>query len=114
MQLRVRSRQPKRVANAFTVPSLTAGIYTATITAPGFKQAVVTNIKVDVGKPSSINVELEIGSANESVTVVGGGELLQTQSATVGTTLTGRQITDLPVSSRDALDLVLPLPGPMT
>ncbi|HEU4710647.1 MAG TPA: carboxypeptidase-like regulatory domain-containing protein [Pyrinomonadaceae bacterium] len=98
----------------FTVPTLTAGIYTATVTASGFKQSVVTDIKIDVGKPSSINVELEIGAANEIVTVVGGGELLQTQTATVGTTLTGRQITDLPTASRDALDLVLALPGTTT
>jgi len=98
----------------FTVPSLTAGIYTATVTAGGFKQSVVTDIKIDVGKPSSINVELEIGAANEIVTVVGGGELLQTQTATIGTTLTGRQITDLPTASRDALDLVLALPGTTT
>src|ERR1044072_1231726 len=66
----------------FNVPSLTAGVYTATITAPGFKQAVVTEVKVDVGKPSSIHVELEIGSANESVTIVGGGDVLQTQTDT--------------------------------
>jgi Carboxypeptidase regulatory-like domain len=98
----------------FSVPTLTAGVYTASITASGFKQALVTEIKVDVGKPSSVNVELEIGSANETVTVVGGGELLQTQSATIGTTLTGRQITDLPTVSRDALDLVLALPGTTT
>jgi Carboxypeptidase regulatory-like domain len=98
----------------FTVPTLTAGIYTATVTASGFKQSVVTDIKIDVGKPSSINVELEIGAANEIVTVVGGGELLQTQTATIGTTLTGRQITDLPTASRDALDLVLALPGTTT
>src|SRR6185503_9612301 len=98
----------------FTIPTLTAGIYTATVTAGGFKQSVVTDIKIDVGKPSSINVELEIGAANEIVTVVGGGELLQTQTATIGTTLTGRQITDLPTASRDALDLVLALPGTTT
>ena len=98
----------------FSVPSLATGVYTATINASGFKQAFVTDIKVDVGKVSSINVELEIGSANETVTVVGGGELLQTQSATVGTTLTGRQITDLPTASRDALDLVLAMPGTTT
>lgn len=98
----------------FSVPSLATGVYTATINATGFKQAFVTDIKVDVGKASSINVELEIGSANETVTVVGGGELLQTQSATVGTTLTGRQITDLPTASRDALDLVLAMPGTTT
>jgi hypothetical protein len=98
----------------FTIPALTTGVYTATITAAGFKQSVVTEIKVDVGKPSSINVELEIGSASESVTIVGGGELLQTQTATIGTTLTGRQITDLPTASRDALDLVLTMPGTAT
>jgi hypothetical protein len=98
----------------FNVPTLTAGIYITTVTAAGFKQAVVTEIKVDVGKPTTVNIALEVGSANETVTVVGGGELLQTQTATVGTTLIGRQITDLPTASRDALDLVLALPGTTT
>jgi hypothetical protein len=99
---------------AYSIPTLSSGVYTATIIASGFKQAAVTDIKIDVGKASTINVELEIGSANETVTVVGGGELLQTQSATVGTTLTGRQISDLPTASRDALDLVLAMPGTAT
>ena len=99
---------------AYSIPTLASGVYTATIVAKGFKQAAVTDIKIDVGKTSTINVDLEIGSANETVTVVGGGELLQTQSATVGTTLTGRQISDLPTASRDALDLVLAMPGTTT
>ncbi len=99
---------------AYSIPTLSSGVYTATIVAAGFKQAAVTDIKIDVGKASSINIELEVGSANETVTVVGGGELLQTQSATVGTTLTGRQISDLPTASRDALDLVLAMPGTST
>ena len=101
-------------SGAYNIPTLSSGVYTATIRAAGFKQAAVTDIKIDVGKASAINVELEIGSANETVTVVGGGELLQTQSATVGTTLTGRQISDLPTASRDALDLVLAMPGTAT
>lgn len=50
----------------FSVPTLTAGVYTATITASGFKQAVVTEIKVDVGKPSSINVELDPHAARKA------------------------------------------------
>src|SRR2546427_10120186 len=53
-------------------------------------------------------------SQAKPVTIVGGGELLKTQSATIGTTLTGRQITDIPTASRDALDLVLALPGTTT
>src|SRR5882724_12857307 len=70
----------------FQIPSLAAGTYTATITGAGFKKSEVTGIKIDVGKPSDIKVAMEIGSATEVVTVVGGGELLQTQTATVGTT----------------------------
>src|SRR5262249_2702026 len=42
------------------------------------------------------------------------GEILQTQSANVSTTITGRQITDLPFTSRNATDLLLFLPGTTT
>src|SRR5882672_101618 len=99
----------------FNVPSVASGLYTATIIAPGFKKSEVTGIKIDIGKPSNIKIELEVGAPTETVLVSGaGGELLQTQTATIGTTLTGRQITDIPTASRDALDLVLALPGTTT
>ena len=98
-------------SGAFTIPQLPAGVYTVTVQATsGFKKSQVTDVKVDVGTPATVNVMLEVGTAQETVTIVGGGEVIQTQSATVGTTLTGRQITDIPTASRDALDLVLALP----
>lgn len=71
-------------------------------------------MSVDAGTPATVNVVLELGNPQETVTVVGGGELIQTQSATIGTTLTGRQITDIPTASRNALDLVLALPRTST
>src|SRR6476619_7856095 len=98
----------------FTITVLASGVYTATISVKGFKQSKVTDIKIDAGKPSSFNVAMEVGSQDQTVTIVGSAELLQTQTATVGTTLTGRQITDIPTASRDALDLVLGLPGTTT
>ena len=57
----------------FNVPSLATGVYTVTIKASGFKQLVVTEVKVDVAKASTVNVQLEIGAPNEIVTVVGTG-----------------------------------------
>jgi carboxypeptidase family protein len=101
---------------SFKIPVVEApGVYTITAQATsGFKKAVVTDVKVDVATPATVNVVLEVGSAEETVTIIGGGEVLQTQTATVGTTLTGRQITDIPTASRDALDLVLGLPGTTT
>ena len=99
----------------FNVPALISGNYTVTIAATGFKTAVVPDVKVDVGAPSSVNVTLEVGAPTETVQVVDvAGELINTQSATVGTTITGRQIVDQPQASRDALDLVTLLPGVQT
>jgi Carboxypeptidase regulatory-like domain/TonB dependent receptor len=99
----------------FTVPQLPTGVYNVTIeTKSGFKKSEVTGVKVDVGTPTAVNVALELGSAQETVTIIGGGEVLQTQTANIGNTITGRQITELPFTSRDALDLVLNLPGTQT
>jgi carboxypeptidase family protein/TonB-dependent receptor-like protein len=99
---------------SYTIPSLSAGTYTVTIEAQGFKKAVVQDVKLDAGIPATANVTMEIGVASETVVVQGGAEVLQTQSANVATTITGRQITELPFTSRDALDLVLLLPGTNT
>ena len=95
----------------FRVPAVSAGVYVVTITAANFKKSVVENVKVDVGLPTTVDIALEAGNVNETVTITGGGEVLQTQTATVGTTITGRQITETPIPSRDALDLVLLMPG---
>ena len=101
-------------SGAYSVPTLGAGVYTVTVEAQGFKKAIVQDVKLDVGVPATVNVTLEIGAANEQVVVQGGAEVLQTQSANISTTISGRQITDLPFTSRDALDLVLNLPGTTT
>ncbi|MBO0721159.1 MAG: TonB-dependent receptor, partial [Blastocatellia bacterium] len=98
----------------FTVPALAAGIYTVTVTAPGFKQAVVRGIKLDAAVPATVNATLEIGTTSDTVVVQSNGEVLQTQSANISTTITGRQITDLPFTSRNATDLLLFLPGTVT
>jgi hypothetical protein len=99
----------------FNIPQVSPGLFTVTVQATsGFKKSQVTDVKVDAGTPATVNVVLELGNPQETVTVVGGGELIQTQSATIGTTLTGRQITDIPTASRNALDLVLALPGTST
>src|SRR5687768_13006762 len=99
----------------FSVPAIGAGTYTVTVVAPNYKKALITDVKIDVGKPSTINVALEIGPQEETVTIMGvGGELLNSQNATVGSTIVGRQIVDQPQASRDALDLVTLLPGVQT
>lgn len=100
----------------YTIPGVPAGTptYTVTITAPSFKTAVIQNVKVDVATPATVNAQLEPGNINETVVVASGAEVLQTETATVGTTIAGRQILETPIQSRDALDLVTTLPGTTT
>ncbi len=98
----------------FTIPAVATGVYAVTIEAQGFKKTVVQGVKVDTATTATVNATLEIGAATESVVIQGGGEVLQTQSANISTTITGRQITETPLTSRDALDLVLLLPGTNT
>lgn len=101
---------------AYTIPGVGAGTptYTVTISAKNFKTSVTTNVKVDVATPATVNSVLETGRIEETVVVASGGEILQTETATVGTTITGRQILETPIQSRDALDLVTLLPGTST
>src|SRR5262249_18428095 len=95
----------------FSIPALNAGTYTVTISAPGFKQAVIPGVKLDAGTPATVRVGLEVGAPNESVVVHSGGEVVQTQSANISTTLLVNQIVNLPLVSRNASDFIVMLPG---
>jgi len=95
----------------YKIPAVQNGIYTVTVTLAGFKTSVTNSVKVDVGTPSTVDSILETGDVSAVVEVTGGGEVLQTQTPAINTTLTGRQITETPQTSRDALDLVTLLPG---
>ena len=96
----------------YRIPAVASGFYTVTVTsAAGFKTFVASNVKVDVGVPTTVDAALEIGGQEQIVEVTSGGEVLQTATATVATTITGRQINETPVASRNALDLVNLMPG---
>jgi carboxypeptidase family protein len=99
---------------SFRVPALASGRYTITVECRGFKKAEVDAIKLDAGVPADIRVTLEVGPQTETIMVEGQGEFLQTQTPAVARTLQGRQITEIPMISRDALDLALYLPGVST
>ena len=99
---------------AWTLPSLPVASYQATITATGFKTAVVKDVKIDPATPATLNVILELGVVTETIEVAGGADVLQTASATVSSTLVGRQLDDLPFTSRNLTELLVTQPGAST
>ena len=96
---------------AFTIPAIPTGTYTVTVTLQSFKTAIISDLVVTAGGPADIRVTLEIGGIEETVTVEGRGELVQTQSSSVSTTLDVNQVSNLPLVSRNALDFITALPG---
>ena len=95
----------------FTVPQLAAGKYTVSVSLQGFKTATVNDVEINAGVPAGVSVKLEVGGIEEQVVVIAGSEVVKTQSSTVSTTLTTKQISSLPTTSRSALDFVANLPG---
>ena len=95
----------------FTIPQLAAGRYTVTVTLAGFKTATVNDVEVNAGVAAAVSVKLEVGGIEEQVVVTAGSEVVKTQSSTVSTTLTTKQISSLPTTSRSALDFVANLAG---
>jgi hypothetical protein len=98
----------------FTFANLNAGNYTATITKAKFRTGVFQNVTIIVSETYTLTAKLEIGAVTETVVAVAGQEVIQTDSPTVGTSVTGRSIIELPFSSRNALDLATLMPGAAT
>jgi hypothetical protein len=99
----------------FTVSNLAPSVYKVTVEMKGFKTGAFTNIGITVGKTYSLPAKLEVGETTVTVQVEGGGEqLMETQSATVTNTVSGRVITQLPFNSRSAVLLAVLDPGAET
>ena len=95
----------------FNVPGVLPGVYTVSVSLSGFKTAVVTNVRVLTGVPSSIKAVLEVGQLSETVNVAASTELINTQTATVSSTLNSDQLNRMPTPTRNALNAVTFLPG---
>ena len=98
----------------WAVPSLATGTYRVTVTHAGFRTATFDNVKIDAGVPATLNSTLELGAVTDTVEVTAGVEVLQTATATVTSTLVGRQLHELPFTSRNLAELIVTQPGSAT
>jgi len=88
--------------------SVPPGNYKLTVSASGFRQAVVSGMKVEVGKAALVNIVLEVGQVTQVVEVQAGVvSELQTLDASVGNVLDANILKNMPSLSRDATSLLL-------
>lgn len=90
---------------------LLPGRYEVTVEKPGFQRYVQQNVNVFVALSTKVDPTLQVGAVTEEVTVTAAPPGLQTDRAEVNTTLSGEQITQLPVLNRNFTDLTLLAPG---
>ena len=97
-------------SGTFAIVELEPGSHDVTIEGSGFKRATAS-IEVAVGRDTSLDVTLEVGGVNESVTVEAGTPLLNATTTETGGTLSQKALTELPLNGRDFQDLLGLFPG---
>lgn len=95
----------------YALVSLPPGEYSVTATAPGFSVAKATHVVLAIDQHLALNFPLKVGDVSAQVTVTDVAPLLQTQSAEVGTVISGDAITDLPLFGRNFYALTSLVPG---
>lgn len=95
----------------YSIPNLQAGLYTVEVTKSGFKTYRTIGINVLAAQSVRVDVTLQVGEVHQIVSVSGRSPLVNTESATVGGTITTRQIADLPFSLQDIDGIMSLTPG---
>ncbi len=96
---------------SFIFPQLEFGTYTVTISVNGFKTYISNDVKIDVGRESSLSATLEIGSIQESVTITAGADVVNSTNAELSNTVSARQVQELPLNGRNPLALLNTIAG---
>ncbi|HEX6908360.1 MAG TPA: carboxypeptidase-like regulatory domain-containing protein, partial [Terriglobales bacterium] len=98
-------------AGAFSAPGLTPGTYSVRVEDEGFKTEQRQNILLEVGQDVRVDVGLQPGQANQTVTVSSEIPLVNTINATLGGTVDNKTINELPLNGRNYQNLLSLRPG---
>jgi len=102
---------PSNGDGQYVAPDLHIGPYTIRVSASGFKAAEQKGVTLSVGDRSRIDFKLEVGSAQEQVTVEANAVAVQTDTGEVSNVINGQQITQLATNGRSLYELFALAPG---
>jgi outer membrane receptor for ferrienterochelin and colicin len=95
----------------YRVTALPPGNYEIKATKDGFESAVFKNLEITLNRTLLFDISLQVGVMNQTVEVDSAVPLLETTASSSGSTITPRQIEDMPINGRNYLDLLQLVPG---
>ncbi|MCI0387836.1 MAG: carboxypeptidase-like regulatory domain-containing protein [Acidobacteria bacterium] len=91
-------------AGQYVFTTVLPGTYTLKVSATGFKQAIVNQVKAEVAKSTTVDVTLEPGELTSTVDITATQEL-QTTDSTLGEVVNTQMLQDLPTVTRRVVEL---------
>ncbi len=98
-------------AGEFALTNLSNGFYRVTVEAAGFANCTIERIQIFVAQTSRLLVRMELARLNSQVVVTAKQLAVQTQTPELQQSVDRAQIINLPLPTRNPLDLVQVLPG---
>jgi hypothetical protein len=95
----------------YVAPEIAVGVYKVTVKAPNFKESVSNNVDLHTSSTQTLNIQLQVGSTSEQVTVAASEVQVQTDNAALGEVVTGEQVRELPLNGRSFVQLTQLQPG---
>jgi len=97
----------------YSLPAIRPGRYEVTVTAAGFQTVVDHNVVIAVGTTTAFDVNLAVGAATVTISVMGGETGLETESSEIDAEISPQQEDKLPLSvsgfrSPEALEFLAP------
>lgn len=98
-------------SGSYQVLDVPVGMYAVTVENKGFVKATTQPQELTINQSLRVDVRMKVGAVNETIEVQSQSSQVETVNPTVGGTVTGKAIQDLPLNGRNTLDLALTQPG---
>ena len=95
----------------FVFPLLQIGRYEVVAELQGFKRFVRSDLQLAVNDRLRVDVTLQPGAVEETITVTAASPVVQTQSSDVSTLINSTQVEHMPLNGRNLISLVAMQPG---
>jgi hypothetical protein len=98
-------------AGLFSFSDLPSGVYTVTVTHPGFATQRIQQVNVEVAKTTSLPVTLSVASQTQTVEIMAAAAAIETTQSALNSVVLSREIEDAPLNGRDYRQLLQLTPG---